>query len=351
MTALPPPPIDDLAEQLLNGRIIPFLGAGASSYTFQPGISSSSLPDGKTFATYLAERAKIKIECEYNCHTGGCRAKCERHLYDLARISSYYQLCVATRELLNSFISRTVGSAAVAPNSLHDTLARIAAKRHLLIITTNYDNLVERAFDRHNLDAPFERIEYDVVATAADQLSYGDEGESGAPEYAGMVYLRESGQESFVPTDPNTIIVDLTKRSLIYKIHGSVGDQAWPGGFLITEDDYCRFLGRMQGNGLIPPEIVNEMRRATRVPGGPRRGIPVHSLLFLGYGMNDWNLRVLLQELRIGSHAPGEEIHYAIMRNASDIDARLLQKRGITPFEGDLADFVKTLNEAIDRLS
>jgi hypothetical protein len=351
MPCLPPPPVRDIAERFLDGTIIPFLGAGASSYNRNgPG---GGLPDGKTFAVQLAERANIEVECVLGCPTKECNNRCSRPLYDLARVSSYYQFCVATRERLNGIIKRTISDPSIKPSPLHQMLATIASKRNLLIITTNYDDLLERAFDQFNAKAGETRIRYDVVATPVDQLSDDDGPDSMGPEYAGAMWLRRGEWQSFEARAPKDIVVDLSMRSLIYKIHGSLGDESWPGGFLISEEDYCRFLGRMQIGDIIPSNICNEMRRKTKIQNGPNRtrSIPVNALLFLGYGMNDWNLRVLLQELKIGSHAPGDEIHYAIVRNANEVDARLLQKRGITPYGCDLAQFVQQLDSSIARLS
>lgn len=351
MCRLPQPPVETLAERLLNGEIIPFLGAGASSYSHdQPG---GALPDGKAFATELAERANIDIVCNEQCLTGGCNMRCSRHLFDLARVSSYYQFCVSTRGELDRFIRTKVSNPSLAPSPLHRLLARIASKKNLLFITTNYDNLLELAFDELNREAGETLIQYDVVATPADQLSYEDTPESEAPEYAGGLYVRRGDSPHFEVKEPKDIVVDLKQRSLIYKIHGSLGDASWTGGFLIAEEDYCRFLGRMQIEGLIPANIFNEIRKKVKISCGPNRtkAMPAHSLLFLGYGMNDWNLRVLLRELKIGTHAPGEEIHYAIVRNASDIDSSLMSKRGITPYECELKQFVDQLGSSVERLS
>jgi SIR2-like domain len=345
------PPVDDLAEWFLEGTIIPFLGAGVSSYNRNG--AEGALPDSKALAAYLAERASMEIECVLGCPTNGCDNRCSRPLYDLARVSSYYQFCVATREKLNSIIKRTVSDPSVNPSPLHRLLATIASKRNLLIITTNYDNLLERAFDEFNAKAGETRIRYDVVATPVDQLSDDDELDSMGHEYAGAMWVRRGESSSFEAREPKDILVDLSKRSLIYKIHGSLGDESWPGGFLIAEEDYCRFLGRMQTGGIIPANIFNEMRRKTKVAIGPGRTrcVPAHSLLFLGYGMNDWNLRVLLQELKIGSHGPGDENHYAILRDVKRVDTRLLEKRGITPYDCDLGQFVQQLDSRIARLS
>lgn len=327
------PPWAVLADQLRKGTIIPFLGAGASSYNAGP--ANPVPPSGSDFARELAERAEIDISCTSQ--------ECRRALFDLARVTSYYQSCVDTRPNLDQLIRERICSNSFQPSPLHQLLAQIAQERNLLIITTNYDSLLERAFD--DVVRLGGRLSYDVVATSADELSYEDTDDAEAPEHAGAVWLRRGGSDHFEPKLPSEIEIDLDERSVIYKIHGSVGDNGWEGGFLIAEEDYARFLGRMQ-EGLIPDAILGLMRSKKKIQFGPRtRTVPVYSLLFLGYGMNDWNLRVLLQELRIGSQSIGVERHYAIMRTPNPIDRMLLEKRGISTFDCDLHRFVDELKK------
>jgi SIR2-like domain len=256
------PPWRILAEKLLRGGVIPFLGAGASCYA--TSSAGEGPPSGASFAADLASRAGISIACPTLCGNNGCHNHCDRPLFDLPRITSYYQSCADTRPNLDLYIKDTICSANFVPTPLHRLLAKIASRRPLLIITTNYDALLERAFDEFNADDDQHRIEYDVVATPADLLSYEDSPEHEAPEYAGAIWVRDGRSREFEPKVPQDVIVDLTRKSLIYKIHGSVGDETkWAGGFLIAEEDYVRFLGRMGNGGIIPQSIFSEMRRMT----------------------------------------------------------------------------------------
>ena len=327
------PPFQDIADQLMGGVIIPFLGAGASAY--DDTIPNDQRPKTAfALAEEIADRAGIG-----HTHT---RCECCNHdSFDLAQLASYYKNCVARRSRLDDLLKRELGKPSLQPTQLHRLLAKIAAKKPMLVITTNYDNLIEQAFDEYN-HANGHPIKYDVVATSANLLYY-DEYQDDAPMPAGAVQLRREAAGPFMPRAPDDIVPDLSTTSLIYKMHGSVGDgQSWEGGFLIAEEDYVRFLGRMQRGGLLPIRVTSEIiKRRSRGAGGPSE--PVYSLLFLGYGMKDWNLRVLLQELRIGTGRVGEEMHYAIMRDPDQIEVELLNKRGITAFDWDLKDFVSQI--------
>ena len=66
----------------------------------------------------------------------------------------------------------------------------------------------------------------------------------------------------------------------MYHLHGHTD----PNSVVLTEDDYLTFLAAMQDPNLLPESV--------------HRAIASSSLLFVGYRMADWNIRVLLQGLR-----------------------------------------------------
>jgi hypothetical protein len=233
-------------------------------------------------------------------------------------------------------------------------LARKARRRPMLIITTNYDDLIEKAFAEP--DDGLGPVPHEVVVTPADDLAYAmedDEDENGIPielgsRNRGAVWYwdSEDAKPDFEEKVAADLTFDLTKKSVIYKMHGSVprGD-AWGGGYLIAEEDYARFVGRMGHAGIVPPGIKAIIERKRRV--APRVVAPVYSLLFLGYGIKDWNLRVLLEELHVGSRLPGSEAHYAVMRTVDSMDFELLTKKAVNVFRCDLGNMVANLEHRI----
>ena len=75
--------------------------------------------------------------------------------------------------------------------------------------------------------------------------------------------------------------VPSVQRPLIYQVFGSLDV---PESLVITEDDYFEFLvGVTQGSDLIPPPV--------------RRALADSALLFLGFGLEDWDVRILLRTL------------------------------------------------------
>jgi hypothetical protein len=69
---------------------------------------------------------------------------------------------------------------------------------------------------------------------------------------------------------------------LVFHLHGHTR----PDSLVLTEDDYLRFLARMASDAnLLPKPVERALKRG--------------ALLFIGYRLADWNLRMLLQGLRL----------------------------------------------------
>jgi hypothetical protein len=284
--------------------------------------------------------AQLSLHCESS-------KTCERARFDLAQLASYYQSCVGTRPRLDNLLKIQISNPQFAPNPLHHMLARIARRQPMLIITTNYDDLLEKAFDSPaDGGSP---VPYELIVTPADDLAYPADSEDDlqvGPEYAGHLLHWKSGQDQtdFTHVRGFELSFDLTQRSVIYKIHGSVPrGNSWPGGYIIAEEDYARFLGQMDRKGIVPEPIMSLIGKKIKV--GPNRAVPMYSLLFLGYSMRDWNLRVLLEQLRVGQRGVGLERHYAFMKAPHQIEREMLEQRRVKVFDCDLTRMVSKLSE------
>src|SRR5262249_20790710 len=144
-----------IVKKLAGGRMIPFLGAGANlcdrgDEPWAPG--SPFLPNGSELAHYLAEEGMYPRPTDT----------------DLLRVSQYVDQAGGEDELYHYL--REVFGLEYSPTSLHRLLARLAKQLadaglpQMLAVTTNYDDLVEKAFDEVGLP-------YDVVWYEAKQNS------------------------------------------------------------------------------------------------------------------------------------------------------------------------------------
>jgi SIR2-like domain len=283
------PPYGIILDELRSGNAIPFLGAAASRVVCSAD-DSVLLPSGAELASILADDANFPSDEE-------------RDRTDLAKVSSYY-VDGSNRGALRRKLHRVFADTRHRCNDLHRFLAAVA--NNLMVVTTNYDTLLEQAFIE--LGKP-----YDVIVYPADNQEYGN----------GVLWWPHGANEPRKLKSNQIDIEDLRNKNLIYKIHGSVRLDAdkWDS-FVITEEDYVRFLSRM----------------TNAVPAALREYFSKRAFLFLGYGLKDWNMRVLLKEVSVS-----EITSWAILYKPSIFERKLWERRKVDIFNLKLEDFVATM--------
>ncbi len=296
-----------VGKRIDEGKVIPFLGAGANLCDRPPQADwrgGKYLPSGVELAGYLA------AEYEYP----------GEHSRDLVRVAQYVDLVTGGEGALFDEL-HPVFSGAYEPNRLHRYLAELPGRqraggahaRYQLIVTTNYDDVLERAF--HDAGEPV-----DVVYYAAERDEAGR-----------FIHLSPSGERQ--PISKHTVYrgLDLDQRPVILKIHGAV-DRSDDGAdnYVITEDHYIDYLAHGSVSRFMPAYLMARMRNS--------------HFLFLGYAMRDWNLRVILhyiwsqQVRRFGS--------WAIERDPDPIDEKFWQRHRVEIVEARLEDWVDAMSES-----
>jgi SIR2-like protein len=112
-------------------------------------------------------------------------------------------------------------------------------------------------------------------------------------------------------------------------VHGGVDrDNAreWES-FVVTEDDYIDYLGHADVGSAIPVALAAKLRRS--------------HFLFLGYGMCDWNLRLVL-----GRVWGGEEMSYrswAVLPAPHPLERHFWRLRRVDLLESALDEYVEGL--------
>jgi hypothetical protein len=251
---------DSVAEKLAAGRMIPFLGAGANlcdrgELVWESG--SPFLPSGAELAKYLAARGRYPEPDDHN----------------LVRISQYLEAARGEDELY--LYLREIFKAGYPPTSLHRLLATAARHLadtggpHLVSITTNYDDLLEQALAD-------EGLEFDVVWYEAKTHS----------EARGHFRHRPPGKPPVAISRPNKykgLPIEL-ERPAVLKLHGCTDRQSADNdSYVITEDSYIDYLSGGDIGALVPIALWQRLTSS--------------SMLFLGYSMADWNLRVVLNRV------------------------------------------------------
>ncbi|HKC63679.1 MAG TPA: SIR2 family protein [Pyrinomonadaceae bacterium] len=297
MTQLQPPyPL--IRDAILKGRVIPFLGSGASLGGREAGAKwiqgqTSYLPTATELARHLADVTEFPDDEEP----------------ELTKVAQYYDV-IGGRYALNQEL-HSIFNCDYPLTSLHTFLAEVTVP--LLIVTTNYDDCIERAFNTKG--RAFDLIIHTTDASIGDQLLWW---EYGASEPRKIL--------------PNKLDIDLDSVTVIYKMHGAV-DRRVNGRdqYVITEDDYIDFLARMTKNKAIPAIFAEPFQTS--------------HFLFLGYGLRDWNLRVVLNRIEKDLRRPKGIKSWAVQYNPSPLEQRFWQERGVEVYNKMLDEFVTKLNE------
>jgi SIR2-like protein len=304
------PPYGVIWNRLKAGKVVPFLGAGASFVGRPPDTKWNAdkpafLPSGLELAHFLADETMFPSV-----------SPSDRD--DLAKVSSYYSDISGRRTLRECL--RKVLNHDYKSGPLHEFLASLPTC--VVIVVTNYDTLIEQAFQTAG------KV-YDLVIYPADPPK----------DKANTILWWPQGAPEPEFKAANELDIDLDKTNVIFEMHGTIVHKTdqWDN-FVITEEDYVEFLSRITTNTAVPALFYEYFRE--------------RSFLFLGYSLRDWNLRVVLKNLRkyLSSKritSEDEEVlpSWAIQRNPSELERKLWEKRNVNIFDIALDEFVNKLRE------
>lgn len=313
-------------KAMTDGKVVPFLGAGVNLCGRPDGVSfqqGTYLPSGGELAKLLARIFEYppegqEVECP-NCH--------QKHQVpyplDLLRVAQHVEVMAGSGPLYEEL--HELFNADYPPTPLHTFLAALPSTmrsknlppRYQLIVTTNYDDVLERAFN--DAKEPFDLVAY--IAEGQDRGKFR--------------HFSPEGIDQLVETPNEYKAVSTDKRTVILKIHGAVdrptGDR---DNYVITEDHYIDFLTRTDISSLLPVLLAAKMRRS--------------HFLFLGYSLRDWNLRVILHRIWGGQRLSYES--WAIQLDPKEFDTKFWNKRDVGLFNVRLEDYVARLNAQLQAL-
>jgi tetratricopeptide (TPR) repeat protein len=299
--AAPPPPAPDHYEEVvraaLAGRLVTMLGTGVN------------LRDGGG--------ETLPVEADVAAHLAGVFGY-QEELRDLPRVSQYVAVTHGLGPLydeLHSLFDRDY-----APGPVHCFLAELA---HLLeaqgapgqlIVTTAYDHALERAF----ADAG---VEVDVVSYIAVGRDRGR-----------FRHLRPDGTTGVIELPNEYGDLSLAERTVILKIHGQVDRRPERDceSFVVSEDDYIDYLAQTDIASVVPVTLAARLRRS--------------HYLFLGYALQEWNLRVFLHRIW------RDDVRYrswAVQPAPSPLDREFWRQQGVSMFDVSLDEYGAGLLERV----
>jgi DNA-binding SARP family transcriptional activator len=287
-----PLPTDEEGEiirAMLAGRVVPVIGLDGAGDLAEHLAKAFSVPDDRPV--------------------------------DLTRISQYVATMQGSGPLYDELHTRF--EEAVEPSPLHRFLARLPAllrergAPHQLIVTTNYDLALERAFEE--------------VGEELDIVSYVATG-----THRGRFWHRPPGERPRPIDVPNTYATELSleRRTILLKLHGAVDplpEREWES-FVITEDDYIDYLGRSELSAVVPVALAARLRRS--------------HFLFLGYEMADWNLRLILN--RIWGERPVAYRSWAIQHAPSPLAQAFWRRFDVATLDVDPRSYVELLERRLE---
>jgi hypothetical protein len=293
------PPYPIIFQGLTEGRVIPFIGAGASLGQIVDGVAwdrdtASRPPTANELTHYLARQAVFP--------------KAEQ--LDLAKVAQYYDAVAAGRVALHRELHE-IFTCDYPLADIHVFLAEIEAP--LLIVTTNYDDLIECSFRAR--EKPFDVVVHTTHSEHADSVLWWPHNQK--PRYV----------------TPNEFVdINLDTTTVIYKMHGSVDRQdRVRDSFVITEDDYIEFLTRVATRTAIPALFAEPFQ--------------TRHFLFLGYSLGDWNLRVVLNKLERDWPRRRGIRSWAVQLHPSVLERQFWQQRGVEIYNMSIQEFVRNLQE------
>ncbi|HYY59070.1 MAG TPA: SIR2 family protein [Pyrinomonadaceae bacterium] len=215
------------------------------------GISYGLLPLGAQIAQQWAQAYNYPMADSYN----------------LIRVSQFLAVeeypMFPKDELVRMFKESTVVPNLGEANQPHRVLAELPLTTY---ITTNYDNFMAQALVSRFRDAKEEICRWNSQVRSRPSLF----------------------DEGYRPSPANPVV---------FHLHGRIQE---PYSLVLTEDDYFDFLVNVsQDTSIIPQQIQKSLTQT--------------SLLFIGYGLADWNFRVLLQSLSRFMEQGLRRHHLAVM--------------------------------------
>ena len=286
-----------LLQRINDGECTPFLGAGASYPTLQRASE---------IAREWAKEEHFPFD---DCN-------------DLAKVAQFLSVTTDSvypkKKIIKKFRSVPPPNFENDPDEPHRVLAELPLKTY---ITTNYDDFMFRALEWAEY-APGQnktpRREVCQWNTRVDQR---------------RSRTRKSRKPDRQPDVQNPIV---------FHLHGHVD---LPESIVLTEDDYLDFLISIgRDEDLLPPGILEAFTKT--------------SLLFVGYGLNDWNFRVLFRSVVGYLEKWAKRVHISVQLeplpasapkaqrdSAMDYLNRYFQDLNIRVYWGDARDFVKDLRK------
>ncbi|MCP3959958.1 MAG: SIR2 family protein [bacterium] len=278
-----------MISKVKDGKCILFLGSMAHAPS--PERSRYEYKNGPPSGAALSKR--LAKACQYPYKDSS----------NLQRVSLYMERRKggSRKELVDALRAELDNGYLPSP-----ALEMLAALPFPVIITTNYDNLFDLALGRAN--------------TTKER-----------PKRPLPVVYDPDNEPEDVPLDPEE------EKPILFKLHGEL---AKPKSLVVTEVDYFKFIERMSLPDRHP------------IPLNIRARLNTWPVLFIGYSLKDYNLRLLFNSLRWNLKSSQFPVSFSVDPSPDNLIVTILEhdpKRMVSFLRQNLWDFVPALYEACTR--
>jgi hypothetical protein len=304
----------NVVRALRRGRVTPVIGAGINLCGRGEASDQTWLgrfpPSGFELTSFLADHFELPPD----------------QPPDLLRVSQFiYEMRGGEGPLFDEL--HELFARDYSPTDVHRFLAEVTGELRgrgisvscPLIVTTNYDDLMERALSDRGED--FDLLVYMASGQHEGKFCHRPPGGRFTPI---------DHPDDLAPSDDTVMSIDLTKRGVVLKLHGFVNpDQRDDDSYVITEDHYIEYLTRIDLDHKLPQTVLGVLRNS--------------HLLFLGYSLNDWNLKAMLHKL--WTERLNDRDWWAVQLHPDPLEVRSWQRRGIEIFDVSLDRYVAGLRD------
>jgi hypothetical protein len=299
----------NLVRALRRGRVTPVLGAGVNLCGRSESGDQTWLgrfpPSARELTAFLAGRFELPPD----------------QPAELLRVSQFiYEMRGGEGPLFDEL--HDVFIREYHPTEVHEFLAEVPGELRAhginvgspLIVTTNYDDLMERALIARG-------EEFDLLVYMAN-----------GPHEGKFCHRPPGGRlnpidhpDEIAQTGDAAGRIDPAKRTVMLKLHGFADPEQ--DSYVITEDHYIEYLTRIDLDGKLPQTVLGVLRNS--------------HLLFLGYSLQDWNLKAMLYKL--WTERLSDRDWWAIQLDPDPLEVRSWQRRGVEIFNLGLDVYTRGL--------
>jgi hypothetical protein len=311
------PYYQDILATLRDGQLVFFLGLETNLYgrkedrEWHPG---ETLPSNRELARYLARELHLPLD-------------------EPLGVAGVSQCAFAEEKQsqLNQILGKIFANRGIKPSPLHQFFADLFScaerdkrlilsedplLRRLVVVTTTYDNLLEKAFlddSRGVSSVP----NFHVLSYQSDEMSPG--------KFLHVKYVGGIRASASVIEQPNEYKeLDDDDFSVIIKLPGAI--EGIDFRYAIAEDNFFAFAGRSLPK-LLPPQLMVKLQNSRH--------------LYLGYKVRDWNLRALLYSIWGATRQRMKS--WAVLPEAGRADMVFWNFSGVKVIEAPLNTFIDGL--------